>query len=58
MTEQSNFIRTTKRFFKNHTPEILTGLGTAGMIFTTVLAVKATPKALKLIDEKKKELNN
>lgn len=40
-----------------HSPEILTGLGVAGMITTTVLAVKATPKALQLIDEKKKEEN-
>jgi hypothetical protein len=34
-----------------HCPEILTGLGIAGMITTTVLAVKATPKALKLIED-------
>lgn len=40
-----------------HSPEILTGLGIAGMITTTVLAVKATPKALKLIEEKKEELH-
>lgn len=39
-----------------HSPEILTGLGIAGMITTTVLAVKATPKALQLIDAKKEEL--
>ena len=32
---------------------ILTGVGIAGMITTTVLAVKATPKALQLIDNKK-----
>lgn len=38
-------------------PEILMGIGITGMITTTVLAVKATPKALLLIDEKKKELN-
>jgi hypothetical protein len=38
-----------------HSPEILTGIGIAGMITTTVLAVKATPKALKLIEDKKKE---
>lgn len=38
-----------------HSPEILTGLGIAGMITTTVLAVKATPKALRLIDSKKAE---
>lgn len=36
-----------------HSPEILTGLGIAGMITSTVFAVKATPKALKLIEEEK-----
>ena len=48
------------KFFKNvgsalsaHSPEILTGIGIAGMITTTILAVKATPKALKLLEEKK-----
>ena len=40
-----------------HAPEILTGLGIAGMISATILAVKATPKAVKQIEEKKKELN-
>ena len=40
---------------KKHSPEILTGLGIAGMITTTVLAVKATPKALQLIEEAEKE---
>lgn len=39
-----------------HSPELLTGLGIAGMITTTVLAVKATPKALDLIEEKREEL--
>lgn len=39
-----------------HSPEILMGIGIAGMITTTVLAVKATPKALILIEEKKNEL--
>lgn len=38
-----------------YTPEILMGFGIAGMLTTTVLAVKATPKAMKLIEEKKKE---
>ena len=38
-----------------HSPEILTGIGVVGMITTTVLAVKATPKALELIEEKKEE---
>ena len=35
---------------KKHSPEILTGIGIAGMIATTVSAVRATPKALQLID--------
>lgn len=39
-----------------HSPEILTGIGIAGMIATTIIAVKATPKAIKLLDDKKKEL--
>lgn len=33
-----------------HSPEILTGIGIAGMITTTVLAVKTTPKAVELIE--------
>lgn len=40
-----------------HSPSILTGLGIASMITTTFLAVKATPKALRLIDERKNHEN-
>lgn len=36
-------------------PEILTGIGIAGMIATTVMAVRATPKALHLIVEAEDE---
>lgn len=42
---------------KKHSPEILTGIGVAGMITTTVMAVKATPKALILIEEEKRRQN-
>lgn len=38
------------------TPEILTGLGIAGMITSTILAVRSTPRALKIIEEEKNEL--
>ena len=38
-----------------HSPEILIGLGITGMIGSVILAVKATPKALRLLEEKKKE---
>ena len=40
-----------------YSPQILTGIGVAGMITTVVLAVKATPKALELIEDKKEELD-
>lgn len=53
----SSIARGVKVSLSRHSPEILTGIGIAGMITTTVLAVKATPKALKLIEEKKEELN-
>lgn len=46
-----------KMAVSKHSPEILTGLGIAGMITTTILAVKATPKALELIEDKKDELD-
>ena len=50
------FLNTVKSGTIKHSPEILTGVGIAGMITTTVLAVKATPKALRLIDDKKMEV--
>lgn len=43
--------KSVKTVLSNHSPEILTGLGIAGMITTTILAVSATPKALDLIAE-------
>lgn len=46
-----------KMAVSNHSPEILTGIGIAGMITTTILAVRATPKALELIDDKKNEFD-
>ena len=45
----------TKNAVSKHSPEILIGFGIAGMLTTTVLAVKATPKAMQLIEEKKEE---
>lgn len=47
-----------KRLFrtaKKQLPSILTGIGIAGGITATVLAVKETPKAIELIDEAKRE---
>lgn len=45
-----------KTAIKKHSPEILTGIGIAGMITTTVMAVRATPKAQILIEERKEEI--
>lgn len=39
---------------KKHSPGILTGVGITGLFITPILAVKATPKALKLIEEEKR----
>lgn len=50
-------VDTTKNKVVEYSPEILTGIGLAGMISTTVLAVRATPKALRLIEEAKIESN-
>jgi hypothetical protein len=49
----STVFKTVKTVVRHHSPEILTGIGIAGMLTTTVLAVKATPKALKDIEEYK-----
>lgn len=52
----STIMKGAQVWISKHSPEILTGLGIAGMITTAVLAVKATPKAMKLIEKKKEEL--
>ena len=51
------FTRNVQASLVKRSPEILIGLGITGMITTTVLAVKATPKALHLIEEKKRALH-
>lgn len=38
---------------KKYSPAILTGLSMVGVVTTTILGIKATPKALKLIEEEK-----
>lgn len=50
-----DFIKHAEIWTKKHSPEILTGLGITGMFSMTVMAVKATPKAMRLIEEKKRE---
>lgn len=48
-------VRDLKLITKKHSPGILTGMGVAGMVTTTVLAVRATPKALTLINQAEDE---
>jgi len=53
----SNIVKDVRTAMKKHSPEILTGIGIAGMITSTVMAVRATPKAIKLIEEEKDRQN-
>lgn len=53
----SKFIKTAQAVVTKKSPEILTGIGVAGFITTVILAVKATPKALTLIEEEKRRQN-
>lgn len=56
-TNFSRIVRSVKVGLYKHSPEILTGIGIAGMVTATVLAVRATPKALILIEEEKRRVN-
>ena len=46
-----------KNAVSDKSPEILIGLGLAGMLTSTVLAVKATPKALDILEQEDRELS-
>ncbi len=54
-TKFKDIIHNVQTAMKKHSPEILTGIGIAGMITTVVMAVRATPKAIFLLEEKKEE---
>ena len=53
-SNMTDIIKSVKTTISKHSPEILTGIGIAGMVTTTILAVKATPKAIKLIEAEKR----
>lgn len=53
----SKVIKSVRASVKKNSPQILTGIGIAGMITTTVMAVKATPKAIALVEARKDEWN-
>lgn len=54
----NNIFKGTRNYFIKHNSEILIGIGIAGMVTSTIMAVKATPKALKLIELEKKYPSN
>ena len=51
----NSLLSKSQTFFKKNSATILTCVGAAGVIATTVTAVKATPKALMLLDQAKEE---
>lgn len=51
----ARLVKSAQTTLSKHSPEILTGIGIAGMVTTVILAVKATPKALRLIEAEKRE---
>ena len=56
-TNVTTFSRSVQKSVSKHSPQILTGVGIGGMVAATVLAVQATPKAIQLVERKKKEEN-
>ena len=52
----SKVAKDVRKSLVKHSPEILTGVGIAGMVTTAVMAVRATPKAIQLIESRKEEL--
>lgn len=56
-SQVTGFVKDVQRTLVKHSPGILTGIGIGGMICTTVLAVKATPKAIKLVNQAENEKN-
>lgn len=51
----NGLLNESRMFIKRNASTILTGIGGAGVIATSVMAVKATPKAIKLLDKAKEE---
>ena len=51
----SNLVKTVQSSVNKNSPKILLAVGIAGAVITVVTAVKATPKAMKMIDEAKEK---
>lgn len=55
MKGYERFIWYSKSYLKNHSPTILSGIASVGAVASTIMAVKATPKALLLLEDAAKE---
>lgn len=53
----SRLINIGKKKLTDNAPEVLIGVGLAGMLTSTIMAVKATPKAMDIIKEEEDYLN-
>lgn len=51
----SNLLNKVQIFLKRNSGTILTGIGAAGVIVTSIMAVKATPKAIRILEEAKEK---
>lgn len=51
----NNLLAASRLFLRRNSPTVLTFLGAAGVAATAVMAVKATPKALRVIEQAKEE---
>ena len=56
-SKMAAFMYKAKTVLNTYYPEILTGIGITGMLTSTILAVRATPEALRLIEASKRELH-
>lgn len=55
MKKLEKFVNQSKRHLKNHSPTILSVAAAMGTVISTVMAVKATPKALSLLKDAEDE---
>lgn len=58
MKKIEQFMWNSKKYLKNHSPTILSGIASVGVIASTVMAVKATPKALQLLEDATNKKND
>lgn len=54
----NNLLDTLKMFAKKNGPTILTCIGSVGVVITSVMAIKATPKAIVLLEDARDEKGN